>query len=88
MSNDGQFCLLLAVSFRGFLDTHIFDLSVGSGRLKLKEDDVEDRHLEGSLMIEKSFEYWLVSSQIFSICIPLSPYREWRLVWLFLCFSG
>jgi hypothetical protein len=32
------------------LDTHIYDLSVSSGRLKLKENDVEDRHLVGGTM--------------------------------------
>ena len=28
-------------------DTHIYDLSVSSGRLELKEHNVEDRHLVG-----------------------------------------
>ena len=38
------------------LYTHIYNLSMGSGRLELKEDDVEDRHREGRSMIEKSFQ--------------------------------
>ena len=36
------------------LGTHIFDLSVGGGRLELKEDDVEDRHRVGARMIGTS----------------------------------
>jgi hypothetical protein len=33
--------------------THIFDLSVGSGRLELKEDDVEDWHRVGKRTIRR-----------------------------------
>lgn len=46
--------------------THIFDLSMGSGRLELKENDVEDRHREGGTMIGKSFKYSLVATCILS----------------------
>lgn len=46
--------------------THIFNLSMGSGRLELKENDVEDRHREGGTMIGKSFKYLLVAIFIFS----------------------
>lgn len=46
--------------------THIFNLSMGSGRLELKENDVEDRHGEGGTMNGKSFKYSLVATCIFS----------------------
>jgi hypothetical protein len=51
---------------RTVLGTHIFDLSVSSGRLELKEDDVEDRHRIDRLMIEKSFWHSLVAMYVFS----------------------
>ena len=36
-------------------ETHIFNLSMSSGRLELKKNDVEDRHRVGGLVIGKSF---------------------------------
>lgn len=68
------------------LGTHIYDLSVGSGRLELKEDDVEDRHRVGGSVEEvviASVQYPRVAICIFSIvqqCISPVPSCGLRLI--------
>lgn len=57
--------------------THIFDLSVGSGRLELKEDDVEDRHcvcVRVEDVVETSVRNSRVATCAFSIvqCVCVS----------------
>jgi hypothetical protein len=62
-------------------DTHIYDLSMSSGRLELKEDDVEDRHcvcVRVEDVVKPVFGtrvLRLVSSQSFNVCVSLAPYR-------------